>query len=278
MITRGKSWNPSTGAITDIVLPMTTLGDVLTKGPTHHLLGCIPGSRAPSGAFVMYPADSARNRANPSIWNHQESEQVKITCQPTHYGQSRGDVQEATRMRATAGHFHLARNLRMSAQTIALAYTDDECMGGRSWNTIKAEQGVSEAIAIFLNSTYGLIIRVGYGQSTDLGRSTIQVRAIDNHPIPDFGADTDESRHARSIAVQHFDRLRTLPLKRISLSILDPNREEIDRVATLMLGIPWNDEIKDMLAYWRRLMCLQPVVHANNQETLRVLNKAGIQP
>lgn len=143
---------------------------------------------------------------------------------------------------------------------------------------IQSRRSKAEAIAIFLNSTYGLIIRVGYGQSTDLGRSTIQVRAIDNHPIPDFGADTDESRQARSIAAQHFNRLRTLPLKRISLSVLDPNREEIDRVATLMLGIPWNDEFKSLLAYWRRLMCLQPVVHANNQETLRILNAAGIQP
>ena len=39
-----------------------------------------------------------------------------------------------------------------------------------------------------------------------------------------------------------FDRLRKLPLERISLSSLDGNRAEIDRVATLMLGIPWRPD------------------------------------
>ena len=164
----------------------------------------------------------------------------------------------------------------MSAQKIAMAYTEEECMGGRSWTTITADDDVARAIALFLNSTYGLLIRVGYGQSTDLGRSPIQVRAIDNHPLPDFTSDSEAGRQARDIAVANFDRLRQLPLERISLSALDDNRAEIDRVVTLMLGIPWNTGTENMLATWRRLMCLQPGVNANNKQTLATLAKAGI--
>ena len=278
MITRGKSWNPETGEITDFALPMTNLNCVSAKGPTHHLLGCLPNSRAPSGAFTMYPATHTTNRGNPSMWTHKATEHTTITGEPTHYGQPRGDVSEAVRMRATAGHFHLTRNLRMSAQAIAMAYTEQACMGGTAWNTLKTEQGVGEAITLFLNSTYGLMIRVGYGQSTIVGRSRIQIRAIDDHPIPDFTAETDAGERARSIAAQNFDRLRNLPLKRISLSVLDDNRKEIDRVVTLMLGMDWNDETKAMLDTWRRLMCLQPAVNANNKTTLKTLAAAGIQP
>ena len=276
-VTQGRAWDPATGGVTDFALPMTTASGISTQGPTHHLLGCVPASRAPSGAFTMRPAPAAQHRQNPSLWELQASEQVTMTCVPTHYGAPRGDAAEARRMLDTAGHFHLSRNLSMSSQKIAVAYTEQECMGGRSWTTIYADAGVAEAVAFFLNSTYGMLIRIGYGQSTQLGRSPIQVRAIAGHPLPDFAGDSAAGREARRIATENFERLRTLPLERISLSVIDANRAEIDRIVTLMLGLEWNPETENMLASWRRLMCLQPGVNGNNREVLAALAEAGIR-
>ena len=230
---------------------MTTIERIATRGPGDDLIGKIAGSRSPRGAFIIYDAQTAPSHSNPSMWGDDENTQIAMTCEPTHYGAPR-DQSKAARIRQTMGHFQFNRNLRLSAQKIAMCYTPTACMGGRAWTTIRGDDGVVKAICIFMNSIYGLIVASGYGQNTDRGRSTMGVTAVGKHPIPDFSADTDEGRQARSIAVQNFDRLRTLQLKRISLSVLDSNREEIDRVATLMLGIPWNDEIKDMLAYWRR--------------------------
>lgn len=277
-VTRGSAWNPRTWGTKQFALPMTTLSGVSAKGPTHDLLGCLPVSRDPRGAFTMRPAPETANRFNPSLWEVQAQRQTRITCVPTHYGTSRSEPEEAARMLKTAGHFHLSRNLRMSAQKIAVAYTEDECMGGRSWTTLTADPGVAEAIALFLNSSYGFLVRIGYGQSTDLGRSPIQVRAIDDHPIPDFASPGLSGRAARKIAREEFDRLRNLPLERISLSAIDDNRAEIDRVVTLMLGLPWNMETENMLADWRKLMCLQPAVNAGNKSTLETLARAGIAP
>ena len=273
----GAAWDPRTGATAELALPMATLSDESGIGPTHHLLGCIPASHDPRGAFLMRPEKEARNRTNPSMWHLDAKTQLTITCEPTHYGEPRGDASEATRMLNTAGHFHLSRNLRMSAQTIAMCYTEQECMGGRSWTTIYAAADVAKAITLFLNSTYGMLIRIGYGQSTDLGRSPIQVKAIGGHPIPDFAADADAAKAARRIAAANFDRLRTLPLKRISLSALDPNRAEIDRIVTQMLGLPYNANAESMLQAWRKLMCLQPIVNANNKSVLRELERAGVR-
>ena len=277
-VTRGSAWNPRTWGTKQFDLPMTTLSGVSAKGPTHDLLGCLPVSRDPRGAFTMRPAPETANRFNPSLWEVQAQRQTRMTCVPTHYGTPRSDPEEAARMLKTAGHFHLSRNLRMSAQKISVAYTEDECMGGRSWTTLTADPGVAEAIALFLNSSYGFLVRIGYGQSTDLGRSPIQVRAIDDHPIPDFASPGLSGRAARKIALQEFDRLRNLPLERISLSAIDDNRAEIDRVVTLMLGLPWNMDTENMLAVWRKLMCLQPAVNAGNKSTLETLAKAGIVP
>ena len=275
-VTGGIAWNPGTDTQIEFSLPMTTLGHLANIGPTHDLLGCLPDSRSPRGAFLMVPRSDSFERLNPSLWEVDAATQLKISCQSTHYGVPRGDAKLATRMRLTSGHFHLSRNLRQSAQAIAFAHTEQPCMGGRSWTTIDAEDGIAEALALFLNSTYGMLIRIGYGQSTDVGRSSIQVRAIADHPVPDFASDSEGGHHARDVASRNFDRLKDLQLRRISLSALDPNRAEIDKVVTEMLGLPWNAETDAMLNSWRRLMCQQRMVHNNTRETVAELVRAGV--
>ena len=276
-VTSGNAWNPATHSVTPFALPMTIMGAIAQRGPGDDLIGKIPDSRSPRGAFVIYAKKDTASRNNPSMWEVDADTQETITCEPTHYGIPR-DENAAIRVRNTAGRFHLNRNLRMSAQKIAVCYTATECIGGRAWTTLKSNNGVSEAIAIFLNSVYGIIVRTGYGEATDLGRSTMGVTAVDGHPIPDFASESEAGQAARRIAVEHFDRLRQLPLKRISLSALDPNRAEIDCIATQMLGLPWTPETENMLSAWRRLMCLQPAINAHNKETLTTLTEAGIHP
>ena len=276
-VTEGKSWHPATDKATPFALPMTTLVAISQRGPGDDLIGKPVGSRSPRGAFVIHPAKDAENRENPSMWDVDSDTQVSITCDPTHYGAPYGSDKVIERVRETAGHFHLNRNFRMSAQKIAACYTPESCIGGRAWTTLRAGEDVSAAINLFLNSTYGLIIRVGYGEATDLGRSTMGVTAVDGHPVPDFTEDSEAGRQARQIALDNFERLRQLELERVSLSVLDPNRAEMDRVVTLMLGLPYDQETERMLQSWRRLMCLQPGVNARNKETLEKLAAAGIR-
>lgn len=277
LLTQGSAYNPATGEITDFGLRMTTMDKIATRGTGDDLIGKIAGSRSPRGAFVLHKDADAKYRNNPSMWAVDEDSQLAITCEPTHYGEPRGDIDAVKRILNTAGHFHLSRNLRQSAQKIAVCYTPTVSIGGRAWTTIDAEPDVIKAITLFLNSTYGLIVRTGYGEATDLGRSTMGVKAIDDHPIPDFAADADAAKTARRIAAANFDRLRTLPLKRISLSALDPNRAEIDRIVTKMLGLPHDANAESMLTSWRKLMCLQPIVNANNKSVLRELERAGVK-
>ena len=274
----GSAWNAATGELAKFAIPMTTLGKVATRGTGDDLIGKIAGSRSPRGAFVIHEDDNAKNRKNPSMWAVNEDTQVTITCDPTHYGEPRGDVNAVNRILQTAGNFHISRNLRQSAQKIAVCYTERECIGGRAWTTLNADDDAIKAITLFLNSAYGIIIRVGHGETTDLGRSTMGVTAVESHPIPDFAADTDAAKRARALATANFHRLRTLPLKRISLSALDPNRAEIDRVVTQMLGLPLTSDTDEMLSQWRRLMCLQPIVNANNKAVLAELRRADITP
>ena len=277
-VIHGSAWNPSINGANEFALPMTVLSSLVTKGPSENQLGCTSDSRAPRGAFEMRPAHQTSHRFNPSMWECQAENQTRMTCAPTHYGVARSEPEEAARMLKTVGHFHFSMNLRLSSQRVVVAYTEDECLGGRGWNAIQSDTGVAESIALFLNSSYGLLVRAGHGQTSQTGRSIVRRKGIDNHPIPDFASESEAGRAARKIALAEFDRLRNLPLERISLSAIDANRAEIDRVVTLMLGLPWNIETETMLADWRKLMCLQPAVNAGNKATLQTLASAGITP
>lgn len=280
-VTSGVAWNVASGATSQFSVPMTNFGRIVDKGPTHDRIGIASDSEGthPRGAFLLYPVRESRHdmaRNNPAIWNEDSEKQLSITCQPTHFGEPRSTPEAAEEMIAAAGHFHLSRNLRTSSQKIAVAYTEEPCMGGQAWNAFKADADVARAVALFLNSTFGIVVRSGYGNSANPGRSRMQVRAIDGHPIPDFAADTPAAIEARRIANENFDRLRTLELNRIALAAVDPNRAEIDRVVTMMLGLEWNVATESMLAKWRELMCLQPTINADNKGVLATLKAHGI--
>ena len=64
-------------------------------------------------------------------------------------------------------------------------------------------------------------------------------------------------------------------LRRIAI---DPNRAQIDRVVTEMLGLSLTANTEAMLSEWRRLMCLQPIVNGNNKSVLNELRRAGLTP
>ena len=278
-VTQGLAWNPVTGGTVSFALPMTTLEQVVTPGPSDALIGRFPDSKSPRGAFVIHPVGNVRGRRNPCLWQTSSEEQVKMTCEPTHYGEARLGPAKVQEMLNQASRFHISLSLRMSSQKIAAAYTEQACMGGTAWATIQAPEGygIAEAVVLFLNSTYGLLIRSGGGLTTNKGRARMYVKALANHPMPDFAGNTPAAAEARRIALENFDGLRELELERVALAAIDPNRAEIDRVVTLMLGLPYDGGMENMLAEWRKMLSLEPGVNGGNTGILATLAEHGIR-
>ena len=277
-VSNARTWNVATGKLTPHALPMTTIDKIAKSGVSDGLIGRTAGSTSPRGAFVMHKAKNTHTRINPSLYSADADKQITITCQPTHYGTPRESEDKVLTVLQTAGHFHLSQNLRMSSQKIIMAHTETKCLGGTAWITINADQGVAEAINLFLNSVYGIILRTGHGIITHQGRSRIFVETTRKHPIPDFASKTEAGQKARNIALANFEEMRKLRLERISLSAIDHNRAAIDKVVTQMLGIPWNMETDNMLAYWRKIVSLSPNIHGNNKDVLKILAGYGIHP
>ena len=172
----------------DFALPFTTLGEIVGIGPTHHLIGHIHDKEA-IGVFRFRPlASYDRDTPTfPALWAASMT-QKRIAVAPTHAGfplPGKQDEESMRPMLERRSDLFISRNLRMTSQTLAAARTTEPMMGGSSWVALLSDdEGVKAALAVWINSTIGAMMRTAYAQITQPGRATMQVRAIRTSPCP----------------------------------------------------------------------------------------------
>ena len=211
--------------------------------------------------------------AHQSLWAADSKTQTSLVLRPTHDGEV---VREklARRMSEKRSQWHLSRNLRWTSQSIAFCHTNKSVHGGRAWNGIQdLGVGVGECLTLFYNSIFGAIIRQAYGQSTQPGRASIQVKAVDDLPCPNFGAGTPEASRARQRAQTWFKSHSELELEPFGYCFRDRSRHQIDSTVAEMLGLNPNDQdVKDMLDHYRLLFAREPNVNGRNKSILAALD------
>ena len=131
------------------------------------------------------------------------------------------------------------------------------------------------ALAIWCNSTLGLMLRVSLSQTTQPGRATMQINSLAGFPVPDFAADTPAAEHARRVAAENIAPLSALPLQPVSYAFNDPHRQQLDAVALDLMGLAGNPQAAQALNVLRRLWCREPAVHGGNRNLMRQL---GLRP
>ena len=252
-------------------LGFTSLGEITNIGPTHHLIGHIRGNEE-IGAFTFDPIAEGQVPSYPTLWAADSKTQQSILTDPTHEGQpvdGREDLQR--QMLAQRSDLFISRNLRMTSQALAAARTADPAMGGSTWTALLADAGVKDALAIWLNSTLGLLTRVCYGQTTQAGRSRMQIRALAGFPVPDFAAATPAGQQARQIAQERYKELADLSLEPISYAFRDANRHQLDAAALELVGLGGNAAAARALAHLRSLWCREPAVHGGSEAIMKAL-------
>ena len=153
---------------------------------------------------------------------------------------------------------------------------DRQVMGGSSWTALRTgNDAVKAALAIWCNSTLGLMLRVSLSQTTQPGRARLQINALAGFPVPDFAADTPAAEHARHVAAENIAPLSTLPLQPVSYAFNAPHRHRIDAVALDLMGLAGNPQATQALDFLRRLWCREPAVHGGNRNLMRQL---GLRP
>ena len=269
----GSAFDPITFTTHELTLPIAALGDIAKTGPTHHTIGHPKGGDN-IGAFEWIPLRELDVvPTHQAMWAADGKTQTTIAMQPTHGGQV---VREelARRMVQSRSQWFIKRGMRWTSQATAIGYTRRRHHGGAAWTALDVAPDAGKAIALFHNSVFGGIIRNAYGATQKSGRAELQITAIPGLPCPAFHLDTPAAQQARAIAEQHFDELARLELQPFAYCFQDANRHRIDAVAAEMLGLdPQNQEVQDMLAYWRILFASEPNVNGRNDKITATLAK-----
>ncbi len=252
-------------------LGMSELGKLCGIGPTHDQIGH-PVDGDGRGAFAFTEISQGSVAVHPSLWSANATTQATILTEPTHSGErvrGRESIQRNMLNRMSNGF--VSRNLRMTSQALVAAYTSDICMGGRAWTSlIHPDQSVKQACVMWFNSTLGMLVRLGYAQTTQPGRTTLGVGAMSGLPIPNFAEDSDAGEWARLVADEQFDRLARLQLQPAAYAWRDQNRHEIDHVVLEMLGID-SPDARRAVKLLRDLWCREPSVHGGNRQIMKDL-------
>ena len=273
-----RSWN--------IALPFGTLDKLVEIGPTHHLIGHTRGAGEEIGAFTFDRITPDILATYPALWAANAKTQTRMLTGPTHSGEpSTGDDgngrEHLAQMLSWKSDLFISRTLRMTSQALAVVRTPEKVMGGRAWTALRVKEApwddsIAQTIAIWCNSTLGLLLRASYAQTTQAGRATMQIRALGGLPIPDFAARGEAGEHARATAQRHFPELSALNLEPIAYAFRDKYRQRIDEVALEMLGLGRNERVSSAIDTVRRHWCREPSVNGSNRAILCALERDAL--
>ncbi len=268
MLAKGELREWKSGQTHHIQCGMTTLEKLFAVGPTHHLIGHLPG-REPIGAFEFHRlADERAIARDASLWEANCRTQKWLIAEPTHKGiEVRKEL--ATRMRPKKSKLLYQRGMSWFSQALLAASTRDDVIGGRAWTTLRiGDARIRKAFALWANSILGFIVHWTRGQRTQKGRSTTQIGALRQIPCPDL-ARLPAAKLAQ--AANHFDEMAKLELKPACQAHCDENRKRIDEAVCEMLSLPAT--LEKTIDKLRHAWCAEPSVHGNNKTALKLLKK-----
>ena len=238
-------------------LPIAQLKEIGQRGLDSQLFI----STAHKGPFTKHPFSPTATYA--ALWNHYARNEKRIVCPPdAQLLIRRGEEQRANDLWKTASRAHISRGFRFNSQSLAVAFTERETVGGRAWpNVIFDNERFDFAFTVWGNSTLGLLL---YWWSSNLqqgGRGDMTVRSVETLPVLDFRTLTDDQL---ATAKAIFDDFRDLDLKPAYLADADENRAHLDRrVVRDLLG--FGEDVYQAVRFLAAKWCAEPSVHGGKK-------------
>ena len=173
-----------------------------------------------------------------------------------------GKEDKAANVWTTASRAHLNLDFRFTSQPLTVAFTEQASIGGRAWpNVIFDDMRFDYALAVWANSTLGLLCFWWHSNRQVAGRGTTTIMAVESLPVFDFCSLSDEQL---IMAEMIFEEFRDKDLLPAYLADADPNRALLDRrVICDLLGFG-----EDIYMAVRRLAakwCAEPSVHGGKK-------------
>ena len=246
----------------ELPVALVRLGEIGAPGPVDRdISGTDKATGAYRGPFDIKPLLRGRTSSYPVLWAHDagSGRESQIEVPPDTQGRERAGMGERVlEVWATATRLHLNRDFRLNSQALAACVTAEECIGGRAWPSFALDDAAwEEAVALWMNTTLGLIGFWFTGSRQHQGRASLTVTRLADLVSVDPRSLTDEQLSA---AGDVFERFRQRPLLPANEAYRDEARQELDAaVICEVLRLP--AEVLAPLAILRTQWCEEPSVH-----------------
>ena len=211
----------------------------------------------PRGPFTK---TTARPTATyPALWSHNARNETRMGCVADSSLRVRAGMEaKAAEVWATASRVHLSRGFRFNSQPLAVAFTNQDSLGGRAWPNVTFDnEKFDYAFTVWSNSTLGLLAYWWHSNRQVAGRGDITIRSAETLPVLDLRTLSAEQLLTAEAIFNEFRDTELLPAY---LADADPNRAVLDRhVVCDLLGFDEDTyrAVRRLSAKW----CAEPSVH-----------------
>lgn len=253
-LTEGKLRLPR---MADISIPLVPLRELGVPGP-YHLDIKATGNTA-RGPFIIEDLNSGDTASYPILWGHDAQRERRLRVEPD--SQGRVDAQQhdsALSVWETATRLHCNLDFQINSQPLAACLTEEPVIGGRAWPSFILHEPEWEFfVALWLNSTLGLINFWFLGSRQQSGRAILTLTRLGELLVPD-PRQLDEGQFA-SAASCAADYMHT-DLLPANESWRDSPRQELD---SFLLGdlLKLDRQVLSSLSVTRDQWCEEPSVH-----------------
>ena len=247
----------------DIELPIVHLKELgYRRQHANYING--KGIKPPWGPFDTAPLGGGVPKY-PMLWGHEADadtpgRESRLIVEPDSQGIVRREREEDAKeyWKTYSSRLCFNQDFQLSSQRLAACMTRKKVIGGSAWPAfICNDQRWSEPIALWMNTTLGLITFWFKGTRQQKERSRVKITALDTLPIYDMRELTDAQIE---LAKHIFKEFAALELLQASAADSDPVRQDMDRAVLVNLfGLP--EDIMEPLELLRRKWCMEPSVN-----------------
>ena len=257
---RGELWDAAGIHVIARNIPIAPMVDVCHVGPQHRRI------RGSLGVFDGYHGWDAQAQF-PALWAHSEKVHKGLLAEPNarlfpQPGRDHGPIW------SQAGTLQVTCDVRYNSQRVMATRTTVRTLGMSTWHTLRVREADSSvgtqretALALWLNSTFGLLQHASHANRTQYGRGRGNMGMLETMPTLDV----------RQLQPWQLDEAQTIyrdfqdrTFQSFHHCAIDPTRTDLDRrILSDLLALP--PETQTTLTRLQLLLATDPSIHGTKQ-------------
>ena len=261
-VERGELWaDDGTRVVAHV--PVAVMSAVCNVGPQDRQI------RGSLGVFESFHNGEVQTQFN-AIWRHDSSVHRSLTSEPNAWLVPKVD-RDYQAVWSQSGTLHVTRDIQYDSQRIMATRTGVRTLGVRAWHTLLVQETDplarfrrEIALALWCNSTFGMLLHVNHSNRTQVGRGTGNKGMLETLVTLDVRKLEPWQLDEGQQIWRDFSDRKFLSFHQCAV---DPARIELDeRIVRDMLGL--GEDAVAAVARLRTLLASEPSIHGGKKPEL----------